>query len=280
MTNKEEFIGKIDEVAIDQIKVIDNIRTESVNIAIPELMDSIKQEGLLSPIGLWKRGDKDYVLAFGFRRLTACKKLGWKKVPAIVREDLSLKDVRVHNILENLQREDISPIELGRQVDLLVADGMTTPEISVRLGKAVGQIKTALILYQEMPKEYRDRVVYNQGRRKKKGSIPAEAAKRILELGDGVSKKDKEALLHHVLEDELSLKDISVVNKFMRAGLDVKEAVKSLREISVVSCEIPFETDALEALKDKYELPITKIIKNIIYGKIAPLKLTNKSFLE
>lgn len=280
MEKKEEFEGKVADVPIEHIKVIDNIRTESANIAIPELMDSIKQEGLLSPIGLWKRGEKDYVLVFGFRRLTACKKLGWRKVPAIVREDLTMKDVKVHNILENLQREDISPIELGRQVELLTKDGMTTPEIAVRLGKAVGQIKTALGLYEEMPEKYREKVIYNAGKHRKKGTIPAEAAKRVLELGKTVSQKDKERLLHHVLEDELSLKDIGIVSKFMRAGLDVKEAVKSLKEISIVSVDIPFETIILDAIKDKYEMSINKVIKHIVYGKLPPLKSPNRQFLE
>ena len=270
------------EIAIDEIEVLENIRTQTSGINLTELMESIKQEGLKTPIFVTDKaklgGGKGYVLVFGFRRLTACKKLGWKKIQAMYDPGLTRPDIFVLNSLENIQREDITPIELGRMVETLTKTGMTTTEVAVRVGKPHGQIKTALELYQELPEKYREKVAYG-GTRRKKATIPAEVAKRVLETRLG--QKEKEQLLHEVLERELSLKEVNLAVKFVSAGLGVKEAVKSLKEISVVSVDIPFETEKLEQIKDKYDdMTVTKVIKNIIYGRLPPLKTTNKSILD
>jgi len=269
------------EIEINKIEVVENIRTATSGIAIPELMDSIKQQGLKTPILVTPKKDgKGYILVFGYRRLTACKKLGWKTIEARVENDLKREDILGLNAMENIQRVDISPTELGRVVDLMMADGLTTPEIAVKLGKPVGQVKTAVELYHELPEKFREKVAYTAGKTRKKGTIPAEVAKKVLEFGRDMTQKQKEDILHQVLEEDLSISDIGNVRRFMRAGMDVNEAVKSLKDIAIVNVDIPFEKETLEKLREKHDLSMSKLVKSIVYGKLPQLKLTKKEFLE
>ena len=72
----------IRDVPIAQIIVRENVRTRGGDAEIKQLMQSIKQDGLQSPIGVNKNNGKgNFMLMYGSRRLLACTKLGWKTVP-------------------------------------------------------------------------------------------------------------------------------------------------------------------------------------------------------
>ncbi len=81
---------------------------------IQELADSINKYGLLQPIILKEDSNGEYMIIAGERRFTACKKLGMKKIPAIIK-DVSYEEIDKLAIIENLQREDLSPIEAGER---------------------------------------------------------------------------------------------------------------------------------------------------------------------
>jgi len=72
---------EIVSVPIDEIELGEGYRK---NLSVAPLMDSIKEQGLLQPVGLRKNDDnkKQYTRIFGLRRITACKELGWKAIPA------------------------------------------------------------------------------------------------------------------------------------------------------------------------------------------------------
>lgn len=123
---------KIEDVQINSIKIIENIRTNANDSNIKDLMSSIKQHGLEQPIkvGLTKSGD--YMLIFGQRRLIACRKLGHKTIPAQVVNEPDMKEFLISNITENLQRKDNSPSELGRLCVMLKERyEMSNDEISI-----------------------------------------------------------------------------------------------------------------------------------------------------
>lgn len=109
------------------------------------LADSITEHGLIQPIVVTKK-DEGYVIVAGERRWRAAKKAGIKKIPVIVRDynDLAVKEVA---LIENLQREDLNPIEEAMGYRSLMDEyNLTQEEISVRLGKSRSAIANSVRL--------------------------------------------------------------------------------------------------------------------------------------
>lgn len=102
---------------------------------IVTLSESIKQHGIIQPLVLKKQGDIYFIVA-GERRWRAAKLLGLKEVPAVVME-LSDKDVLEISLIENIQREDLNPIEEAKAYKRLIDEfNLTQGELSIRLGKS------------------------------------------------------------------------------------------------------------------------------------------------
>ncbi|WP_409303543.1 ParB/RepB/Spo0J family partition protein [Peribacillus sp. SCS-155] len=103
--------------------------------AIEELKESILQHGILQPI-IVRKSIKGYEIVVGERRFRAAKEAGLKTVPAVLK-DLSEQQMMELAILENLQREDLNPIEEGAAYQsLLERLGLTQEELAKRLGKS------------------------------------------------------------------------------------------------------------------------------------------------
>jgi len=98
--------------------------------SIEELASSIKEKGLLQPIIVRKEGDKHIIVA-GERRWRACKAAGLDKIQCIVKEIKSKKEIKEIQIIENLQREDISQIERARAIREYIASVLEIPEDEV-----------------------------------------------------------------------------------------------------------------------------------------------------
>ena len=81
---------------------------------LSELMESIKQHGIQQPI---VARAEDETIVFGHRRNGAAIKLGMEKVPVIFRKGISDKEANILNLLENMQRKDVTSIEIGKQCD-------------------------------------------------------------------------------------------------------------------------------------------------------------------
>jgi ParB family chromosome partitioning protein len=102
--------------------------------ALEELAQSIRSHGLLEPI-LLRRSADGFEIVAGERRWRACKILGWKEIPAIVRRCEDQQSLETA-LVENLQREDLNPVEEARAYHVLVAEyGLTHDDIARRVGK-------------------------------------------------------------------------------------------------------------------------------------------------
>ena len=102
---------------------------------ISELAQSIKEHGVIQPIILKKEGDI-YVVIAGERRFRASKSIGLTEIPAIIME-LSNKEVLEIYLIENIQREDLNPIEEAIAYKKLLVDfNLTQEEISKRISKS------------------------------------------------------------------------------------------------------------------------------------------------
>ena len=100
-----------------------------------ELADSIKKHGLIQPITVRYIGEKRFELISGERRLRASKLAGIEEIPAYIRE-VNDEDIISYSLMENIQREDLNPIEVALGYQRLIEEaGYTQAEVAERVGK-------------------------------------------------------------------------------------------------------------------------------------------------
>lgn len=132
---EEQNIAK--EIPIADIHPNENQpRKKFDDAAMLELANSIRLHGVISPVILVKRGADDYMLIAGERRWRAAKKAGLTTMPAIVRDytDQQIKEI---SLIENLQREDLNPIEVATAVKQLMDEySYTQEQVADRIGKS------------------------------------------------------------------------------------------------------------------------------------------------
>lgn len=153
ISNFEMRQGDVQKIDINKVYANPNqprktFDKESLN----ELAESIRVHGLIQPIIVNEMPD-GYMVIAGERRFRACKMCGLKEIEAIVKT-YSNKQVAEIAIIENLQREDLNPVEVAKGVKQLMEEyGLTQEKVSERLGKsrsAIANILRILTLYPEV----------------------------------------------------------------------------------------------------------------------------------
>ncbi len=103
--------------------------------SIEELARSVRQHGIVQPLVVTRSGDRFKLIA-GERRYRAAQKAGLQSVPVIIKDDIKEGDALEIALIENIQREDLNPIEEASAYHQLHEDfGLTQEEISKRVGK-------------------------------------------------------------------------------------------------------------------------------------------------
>jgi ParB family chromosome partitioning protein len=179
-------------------------RTEFNVEDLVELQESLKASGLLQPITVRRRPGRDgFELIAGERRLRAAAKLGWKEIPAIIR-DIDDKTLLTLALVENLQRTDLNPIEEGEGYHRLSHDfGLTQQQIAETVGKDRTTIANMLRVLQ-LPESVRKLL--------QDGKLSMGHAKVLLGLED-------------------SEKIVTLANEIVREGLTVRELEQRLRQV-------------------------------------------------
>lgn len=114
--------------------------------ALLELANSIRLHGVISPVIVVKRDSENYMLIAGERRWRASKKAGLTTMPAIVR-DYSDQEIKEISLIDNLQREDLNPIEVATAIRQLMDDfSYTQEQVADRLGKSRPSVANTLRL--------------------------------------------------------------------------------------------------------------------------------------
>lgn len=114
--------------------------------SLRELADSIREHGILEPLVVRPGTEPDtYELVAGERRLRAAKLAGWKMAPVVIR-DLTDEAAAEIMLIENLQREDLAPLEVATALQQLLAGGSTQADLGRRLGKSQSWISNHLRL--------------------------------------------------------------------------------------------------------------------------------------
>lgn len=141
--------NKVYELDIDKVVPNkDQPRKHFGEDQLKELQSSIKVHGILQPLILVKKDDGTYMIVAGERRYRAAKALGFKTIPAIVKE-LPDEMVREISLIENLQREDLNAIEEAEALqDLVKLNGYTQEQLAERIGKARSSVANTMRLLQ------------------------------------------------------------------------------------------------------------------------------------
>ncbi|HLV08946.1 MAG TPA: nucleoid occlusion protein [Halanaerobiales bacterium] len=201
---QEEKQKQVMEIAVtDIVKNPYQPRVDFNKEEIAELAASIKNHGVIQPIMVRSRGEK-YELIVGERRLRACRRLGLKKIPAIVK-DINEREMAEIALVENIQRSDLNYLEEANAYQKLIKEfSLTQQELAEKIGKGQSTIANKLRLL----------------------SLPEEITQLI--NPEIISERHARALLKLKTKDE----QLKVVHKILKKKLTVKETEKLIEKIS------------------------------------------------
>lgn len=202
----------ISEIVPNPYQPRKQFREESLN----ELAESIKEYGLLQPILVYKENNQ-YVLIAGERRLRASKILELEKIRAII-ADIDLNQLREVALIENIQREDLNPIDLAMAYnELLEIHNLTHDELAKKVQKSRSQISNTLRLLNLGPEIQKMLVEekISQGHAKILIALNQEEQKQIIKsiLGQKLSVRDTELMVKRLKtpkQDEIKSQEIQV----------------------------------------------------------------------
>ena len=227
----------MEEFKIVQIKDIQKNpyqpRKEFSEEKIQELAQSIKENGLIQPIIVRKSPVLGYEILAGERRYRASIAAGLSEVPVIVKQ-LSDQDMMLHSIIENLQRENLNPIEEAKAYQSLIDKGFTHTEIAEKMGKSRPYI-TNLVRLLGLPKHILTEV--------ESGRLSQAHARLLIQLSS--DKQDK--LLNRIQTENLSVRQVEqILQKTKKISNKeknhfVKEEEQKLKKLLGLDVQISFQ---------------------------------------
>lgn len=205
--------------------------------ALAELVDSLREVGLLQPVVVRPLGGERYELVMGERRWRAAQRAGYTDIPAIVRSTTD-EDLLRDALLENLHRAQLNPLEEAAAYDQLLQDfGCTHEELAGRIGRSRPQITNTLRLLKLPP------VVQ---RRVAAGVLSAGHARALLGLPDP---RAQETLAGRIVAEGLSVRS---VEELVALG-DVPSTAESPGAPRRAKPVAPKLVDVAARLSDRFE---------------------------
>jgi ParB family chromosome partitioning protein len=196
-TKEEEKRGKrLMELEIERIKPNPYQPRERFDLKkLNELANSIKEKGLIQPVVV-RKTPSGFELIAGERRLKAAKNLGLKLIPALIMENLGKAGMLEITLVENVQREDLNPIETARGYQRLSSEvGLSQEEISNRVGKERSSIANTLRLL-NLPEQIQEMIL--------EGKLSEGHARAILAVRDSNKLLD---LAKRIIKGRLSVRE-------------------------------------------------------------------------
>jgi len=220
---------------IDIDRILPNAKQPRKNFdedGLNELADSIRAHGVIQPIVVEPLQDGFYQIVAGERRWRASQRAGLIRVPAVIRDLVTESSLEIA-LIENLQREDLNPIEEAQAYEKLISDlGLTQEEVAGRVGKNRATITNMLRLLR-LPAEVQLWISENKlsiGHAKvllslvEPGAI-LDAARKIIQ--GGISVRQSEALVSRILKRS-DKKDVAVEES---VDPNVVAAIHSLEQV-------------------------------------------------
>lgn len=232
---------------------------------IENLSQSIKEKGILQPIILVQKNDK-YMIVAGERRYLAAKKAGLSEIPAIIK-NLTENEILEIALIENLQREDLNPIEEAYAFkNIIEKTNMTQEELSQRIGKSRVYITNSLRLLQLSFKE-RDKIV--------SGKITKGHAIALLSVENEF---DREKIINEIEEKALSVRETEKLVRDYLKRKNKKEELDDSKQKEKEDKKDPFIRDLEEKLSYKFNTKVY-INGNLEKGKIV-IEYYDKNFFD
>jgi ParB family chromosome partitioning protein len=189
---------------------------------LDELVQSIRENGVLQPVIVQKK-EKGYELVVGERRWRASQKANLKKIPVIVREVSETRSLEIA-LIENIQRQDLNPIEEAEAYARLGDDfGLTQEKLAKRLGKSRVAITNTLRLLNLSPAVKQDLI---------SGRLTAGHARALLGLEN---EKEIEALRREVVKKGLSVRETE--DKVRHRKTSATKAAPPVKDIFIKDVE-------------------------------------------
>ncbi|OIO80776.1 MAG: chromosome partitioning protein ParB [Candidatus Omnitrophica bacterium CG12_big_fil_rev_8_21_14_0_65_43_15] len=188
-----------------------------------ELAESIKQKGILQPILVRPLGEDGFELLAGERRWRASKLAGLRIIPAIIKDTFDSDALEV-SLIENLQRDDLNPMEESRAYKKMMDDfGFDLEKISKAVGKAVSSVSNTLRLL-ALPQKVQEAILSSE--------ISAGHAKAILSLKDIAA---QERLCKKIIENNLSVREAERLASGAKTVVITRQPAK--KDIQITSLE-------------------------------------------
>tara|TARA_B100000212_G_scaffold109439_1_gene81435 strand:+ start:1341 stop:2186 length:846 start_codon:yes stop_codon:yes gene_type:complete len=212
---------------------------------LDELTKSIKNQGVLSPILVRELGLNEYEVIAGERRLRASKKAGLSSIPCLVDQKQD-QDALISALIENLQREDLNPVEEAKGLDRLKREfGLTQDEVANSTGKARSTIANTLRIL-SLPSTVLEML--------SRGEIEKGHAKLLASM----EQKEAEETAKKIIKNKLSIKDLSGITSKKTTNKNIKQKTKETDILNV-------ERDMSESFGHKIEIDT----KNKKAGKVS-----------
>ncbi len=221
--------SKVDENVVSELNIIDvepnkeQPRKAFDKEKLDALTSSISEIGVILPIIVTKKESGRYMIIAGERRWRAAKAAGLKKIPAIIK-DYEEKEAAEVALIENLQREDLNPIEEAKGYKSLI-DGfsMTQEEISKRVGKSRSAITNSLRIL-NLPDEIIKYVI--------SGEISQGHARALLSINDD---KLKIETAKRIIKEGLNVRQVENLVKSLSAQKPKKKKNNSQIDVEIKS---------------------------------------------
>lgn len=227
-TEKEEdgyIYLDIDELKPNSFQPRKDFDQKSIN----ELSTSIKENGIIQPL-IVRKTVNSYEIIAGERRWRAAQKAGLTKVPVTLKDATNQQAIELA-LIENLQREDLNPIEQAMAYEQLISDfGLTHEDISKKIGKERSTITNQLRLL-KLPQKVKEAI--------KTGEISAGHARAILSLQSPILAQE---VLDKILREKLSVRNTEYLIKNIS-----KKHTDKVREVKIDS-QITKLTEELKSI--------------------------------
>lgn len=191
-------------------------RKEFSEEKIKELAQSIKENGLIQPIIVRQSPVIGYEILAGERRYRASIAAGLSEVPVIIKK-LSDQDMMIHSVIENLQREDLNPIEEAKAYQSLIDKGYTHADIAEKMGKSRPYI-TNLVRLLTLPDFILKEV--------ETGKLSQAHARLLIQL----PLKEQKNLLNRIQKEDLSVRQVEYLLKEEKNKKKSKEKDHFIKE--------------------------------------------------
>ena len=164
---------------------------------LDELAQSIKENGLIQPIIVRQSPVIGYEILAGERRYRASLLAGLRSIPAVIKQ-LSDQEMMVQSIIENLQRENLNPIEEARAYESLVEKGFTHAEIADKMGKSRPYISNSIRLL-SLPEQILSEV--------ENGKLSQAHARSLV----GLNKEQQDYFFQRIIEEDISVRKLEAL---------------------------------------------------------------------